>query len=1645
MSGVDDRVVSMHFNNAEFGRKLSQTIADLQKLKANLDFGAARRNIDELSSAGKKFDMGPMATTIEGVNAKFLAMATIGITALTNIASAAVRTGAQIASSFTLDPAKAGFSEYELKLGSIQTILANTSKYGTSLEDVTGALNELNEYSDKTIYNFGDMTKNIGLFTNAGLRVEEATTMIKGFSNAAAASGTNAEGAAGAAYQLSQALSAGTVRLMDWRSLTNVGMGNKNMQDSLIQLADKMGTLTKNGIDATYVQNDFNGSLEKNWLSADVMSTYLKIMSGDMDDASIAALGFNEAQVAAFKASAQTALEAATKVRTLTQLMGTVKESIGSGWAQSAEIVLGNFDEATALFTGINKFIGDMVGAQATARNELLQGWKAFGGRDLLIDSFKTMVKAVQDIIAPIKWAFREMFPATTVSTLLAMTAKFRMFAEWLKIGGDTAQKIRNIFGGFFAVIRIGFEIFQGLYEVVKTVFKSLMPAGSGIVTVFSGIGESLIALKFALVDGGKISDVFQGISTAISGVIEFITGFVKGVAEFIDQSGVIPEIGNRISQAFDKIKESASGPVEFITKLKDSLFGLFGKGGEGAAAGVSGGAAGAASGFDTVKESLESVTDATDKASDAWDGFKDRFARAFEIISNIGNKIKEIFANIGEAIGAGLSNANFDTGLDVMKVGLLGALTGIMYKIFKGGLKIDWTGGLMEKLDTMFKQLTSTLKALETNIKADTLMKIAKAMGILTISIVALSFIDAAALAKSLTAMAVGFGELMATLKLMEGLNIDAGQMATLAGGMIGLALAMGLMAISIRILSGLKADELATGILGIAGAMTTMVVALKNLRVSEDDMIQSVTPLILMAGALILLSFAVKKFGQMDPKELITGMLGVGTALGILIVALRNIPKGSTAASGLAVLLVAQGVRKLADAVIAFGSIDWQTMIQGLLGMGIALKTLTWALKGFQSSIEGALAIFIIAPALWVLAEVVEKFGSMDLETMIKGLLGLVVALGAVTAAMYFMQGALPGAAALLIIAPALWLLAEVIQKIGSMDLMTLVIGIAAIVVVLAVLAGVSLLLAPAVPTLLALGIALAALGAAFALFGVGAYLTARALEIMATVGVKGIQAMVDGLDILIRALPKIVTAIVEASLQFVTGFLSGMAEFIPLVVKLLGMVLDAVIELVPKVVEALRVLLTALVDLAMTFIGPFAGVGFEFLMAILRGIRDNIQEVATIAIDIITNLINGLAEGIPRFVEALGNFILEVLKSVAFFIGKQQTAFIPIGKALIDGFLTGLQENVGGLFTWFTELPGKIIGIIKSLFGIESPSTVFFDLALDILKGLLNGLISFVPFIIEWWFLLPWKILAALGDLTATLLPKGIELLVGLLTGIIEKWIEINEWFGRVGLMVLGAIGDLLLTLKDKGIDLLKGLKDGAIEGFKIVTDWLLTLATEILKFAFVNPLDILKDVGKKIMEGLKAGLEEAWNKVTDFLSGLNPANWKGPPERDEKMLVENGILIMQGLLNGLTTGWNTVTDWLQEVDPSDHLVFDPNVVSKMIHDLSQNLPDEENFNPTITPVLDLTRVQEEAGNIAKLMKTSTITPSVSFAQAREISFAGALNPSSDDVVSSTTPNEITFIQNNTSPKALNASEIYNKTRSQIHLAKEKLGIQ
>lgn len=593
---IDEKVVEMRFDNKDFEKNIGQTMSTLDKFKQKLNLSGASKGLEDINKASNKVDMRGMSSAIESVQAKFSALQVAGITALANITNSAVNAGKRIVSALTIDPITTGFQEYETQIGAVQTILANTESKGTTLQDVNAALDTLNTYADKTIYNFTEMTRNIGTFTAAGIDLENSVSAIQGIANLAAVSGSTSQQASVAMYQLSQALASGTVKLIDWNSVVNAGMGGQVFQDALKRTAKVMGT----NVDEIIKKNgSFRESLREGWLTADVLTETLNQFTMAAEEGTeewnnymdaLKKKGYTEKQAKEILNMANTATDAATKVKTFTQLWSTLKESAQSGWTQSWEIIVGDFEEAKSLLTEISDTIGKIISDSANSRNELLSGglssgWKQLlnagivdeegfketlesvakdakvsideiqkslgsdatfedalmeglkqgklnadmftesvhkmakkmskmsaeelkaagyttdhvqqikklsnglkdgsvsmdefikkmsrpSGRENIIQALWNSFNAILEIIKPVQEAFREIFPKMTGEELYSITEAIEKFTEKLIISSETADKIKNTFKGFFAVLDIGItfikEIASGIIRLIS-------------------------------------------------------------------------------------------------------------------------------------------------------------------------------------------------------------------------------------------------------------------------------------------------------------------------------------------------------------------------------------------------------------------------------------------------------------------------------------------------------------------------------------------------------------------------------------------------------------------------------------------------------------------------------------------------------------------------------------------------------------------------------------------------------------------------------------------------------------------------------------------------------------------------------------------------------------------------------------------------------------------------------------------------------------------------------------------------------------------------------------------------------------------------------------------------------------------------
>lgn len=406
---VDERVVEMRFNNKDFEQNVKTSMSTLDKLKQKLNLKGASKGFEELGDASKKVNMNALGRSVDVVSAKFSALQVMGVTALANITNSVVNSAKAMISAITIDPVRDGLTEYETQMNAIQTILANTQKEGTDVERVNAALRELNTYADKTIYNFTEMTRNIGTFTAAGVKLDDSVSAIKGIANLAAVSGSNSQQASTAMYQLSQALASGTVKLMDWNSVVNAGMGGQVFQDALTRTSEHLQTGAKAAIEAN---GSFRESLSTGWLTTEVLTQTLDqfATAAETQEEYQAAVkkfveqGYTKEEATQMADMAKTANDAATKVKTFRQLIDTLKEAMGSGWTTSWQLIIGDFEEAKEMWSNVSDFFSNIINNVSEFRNDVLKSALGKGFTELankitgVTEPVNKAIAAVEDL-----------------------------------------------------------------------------------------------------------------------------------------------------------------------------------------------------------------------------------------------------------------------------------------------------------------------------------------------------------------------------------------------------------------------------------------------------------------------------------------------------------------------------------------------------------------------------------------------------------------------------------------------------------------------------------------------------------------------------------------------------------------------------------------------------------------------------------------------------------------------------------------------------------------------------------------------------------------------------------------------------------------------------------------------------------------------------------------------------------------------------------------------------------------------------------------------------------------------------------------------------------------------------------------------
>ena len=1352
MSSVDDRVVNMQFNNKQFEAGVKTTLDSLDTLNKSLKMEGATKGLGDLDAAAKRVSLSHIASAVDGIASKFQAMSIIAITALSNITTQALHAGSQLVKSLTIDPIKAGLDEYETNLNSIQTILSNTQWQHTGLADVNDALQQLNHYADLTIYSFSEMARNIGTFTAAGVKLQVSVDAIKGIANLAAISGSSSMQASTAMYQLSQALATGTVKLMDWNSVVNAGMGGKVFQDALKETARVHGVAVDKIIKD---EGSFRDSLHKGWLTSSILTETLQKFTGDLTAAQLKTMGYNKQQIAGILKMGKTAQDAATKVKTFSQLINTLQEAAGSGWAQTWQMIFGDFEEAKSLFSGVYNVLGGFITASGNARNKVLGDWKELGGRTSIITSIANVFNALISVLKPVRDAFRSIFPKATGKQLFELTLAIQRFTEGLKIGIVASDKLKRTFAGVFAVFHIVWTIIK---EVAKTLFHLFGVVGEGsdsFLTITAGVGDFLVKLDKAITKGEGLSNFFKGLGKVLAAPFQALN---TAVAFLID--------------LFDNVRNAVTGVGDAVDERVTSRLSTF--------AGIG------------------------NKIAAAWDKVSSIFHKTSGSADGLMSKLAPLIDGIGKKLGELISNIKFDSVLDAINTGLFAALVLIIKKFLKNGLSI--TGilniggkdGLLTNIAKSFGELTNTMKAMQAQLKANALLKIAGAIALLTASVVALSLINSEKLTGALVALTVMFTNLSAAGIILDKFASSSGllKMPFITASLILLAAAIDLLVISVVAMAKLDWSELLRGLTGLTVVMAALLVTIK-LMPDDKKLIGTGAGLVVLAAAIKLLVTSVTQLAGLSWESLTKGLIGVGALLtGLtLFTKFQEANKGGVL-QGAGIILLAYGIKLLADSVVEISKLSWDQIAKGLLGLagaiaivvgslellppvailggagmlvvGLSLSAaadnlkklgdMSWSqiLKGLVAMV-GALGIMVVALnlvppnavlgaagllvaslSLQKISEVFQDFGNMDWGQIGKAVVALAGALTIIAIAVSAMSGSIGGAAALLVTAAALAIMVPIFKALGAMEWGAIGKGLVALAGVFVVLAAGGALLTPVIPILFLLGVAVGILGVGMLAAGAGILAFSLAMTALSLVGEKGADAIVNMVKKLSGVIPMVMEQIAAGIVAFAKTIATAGPAMTEAMVTVLESIISAIDRLSPKIIDTLFKLLMKLLDTMVTYVPKMTDAGLKILIGFLKGIANNIGGVVTAATDVMVAFLGAIGKQNARLVDAGFKAIIDFINGVTKAVDKNSA---PMGKAggdlataIVKGMVKGISAGIGSVISAIKDMANSALNAAKKALGINSPSKEFEQqVGVSIPEGSALGVKKSIPVVV------------------------------------------------------------------------------------------------------------------------------------------------------------------------------------------------------------------------------------------------------------------------------------------------------------------------
>lgn len=1356
---VDERVVEMRFNNALFESKVQQTMRSLAALNEKLMFKGAEKGFEKVSDSSEKVKFNALLNALDNLSQKFSAVEVIGVTALMRITNQAVDAGERLVKALSLDPIISGFQEYETQINAVQTILANTSSKGTTLDQVNAALDELNHYADLTIYNFTEMTRNIGTFTAAGVDLNTSVSAIKGIANLAAVSGSTSQQDSTAMYQFSQALASGTVKLQDWNSVVNAGMGGQVFQDALKETARVHGIAIDSMIKK---EGSFRETLSKGWLTSSILTETLQKFTGDLNEETLKSIGYTDEQIKKIMEMGKTANDAATKVKTFSQLKDTLTEALQSGWTQTWQTIIGDFEEAKELFTRFSDVFSDLINKSSEARNTVLAGGLNTGWQQLStalgdsadfysqmlekvmlangsisqkqIDDAGSFVKALQQggvSAEQLQNGLKESYKQLSVLGALsddALKAKkldpaqvrslAKSFEEVNQKVADGSldldiysKKIGELSGREHLIESI-WNVFEALEKVVEPVARAWQKIFSPITAdqiynIAKSIDEFTAKLSISDETADKIERTFSGIFAVLN-----------------VWKNVLLTVGKVLGEVFNAVSPLAGGFLSITASLGDCLVEM----------------ANAVNNSKTFKTTLDGIhwiigkvsegmqtfagvlTDVSNNVSVVFDPLKtlgEWFENFISFITPklkwLADKIGEIFEELGSGASGAFGNLNGNALWGFANAGMIaGLIAGIkgFLEAFKdiGSTVKDTIGGVAELLNKLGEAVT----AWKNNKNAETLKTISTAVAILAGSLVVLSMVKPERLAASTGAMIALFAELLVALAIYDEIAKKTKKVGKGTSSMVVMAAGVLILTSALKKISEIETGKLLTSVIALGAVMAELVAAQVAISKWAKDGAKHAMSMLAMAAAVRVLAEAVEQLADLGWDGIEKGLIAVAGLLAEVAAfsGLSNFG-GLTAGKAVGILILAAALSVLEKSVSAFSKMPVDELQNGIGVLGAILGEIavfSMLSNPAEHVLSTATALTILSGGLLILSNALANLGGMTLGQIGVALAAMAGGLIEMSVALTLVKGSLGSATSFLIMSVVLNALVSPLKSLGEMSLEEIGHGLLAVGGALGIFAIAVGTMSLAGPIIIAVSAALSLLAGSFALL----------LGTMAAVSLMPLR-----MEALVVALGTLGSAIGVFIAGVIAGLGTAAGSIAIAIAEIIVAVCNAIAQAVPAIGNALAQLIVAICNVIVQCSEPIGQALFTLGTVVIQTI-----------IDLIAWAWDGGGEGggiKGALSELLGNIVAwlsEHLNPINLFGGLLGTIsgfFGKIGEYMSQGLANGLNTGASVQIAnnGVQTLCNKVKDFFRNAFGINSPSTWMRELGQWFAPGLINGL--------------------------------------------------------------------------------------------------------------------------------------------------------------------------------------------------------------------------------------------------------------------------------------------------------------------------------